>query len=458
MTGIYVRVSTQEQAKEGYSIGEQKERLSQYASAMGWTVHDCYVDAGFSGSSTDRPSLQRLIDDVESGIIDRVLVYKLDRLSRSQKDTLHLIEDVFLANDCAFVSMSENFDTATPFGKAMIGILAVFAQLEREQIKERLMMGKDARARQGGYVGKIPIGYDYDVKTQSLVVNDYEAMQIKRIFDMYLSGMTINAIEKSLEGIKHKYGIWRYSTLRKMLRSRIYLGEIHWHGEWYKSTHTPLITEDMHTRAVMRLDKTKDSYNSTREGSVRSLLGGIIYCERCGAKYSKIIFDNHINRYVKYSCNSRHKHQRSLIKDPSCMNKNWDMEALDNLVLDEIRKLKLEQTEPQKKKDYTKQTAKEIARIEKQIDRLVDLYSVGDIPKSTLEKKIAEHNAEKAKLTHILSQERKNTDLRREKEKLVNSIDEIINNGTMDDLRLLVTTLIDHVGIDGDDVTIYWNL
>ncbi|WP_239828203.1 recombinase family protein, partial [Streptococcus pneumoniae] len=98
-----------------------------------WNVYKVYTDGGFSGSNTDRPALESLIKDAKKRKFDTVLVYKLDRLSRSQKDTLHLIEDVFIKNGIEFLSLQENFDTSTPFGKAMIGLLSVFAQLEREQ-------------------------------------------------------------------------------------------------------------------------------------------------------------------------------------------------------------------------------------------------------------------------------------------------------------------------------------
>lgn len=133
---IYVRVSTIEQARDGYSVQEQIDSLKLYCKAMKWIVVNVYTDAGHSGANTDRPALQDMIKDIEKGLIDKVLVYKLDRLSRSQKDTLELIEDVFLVNNTDFVSMNENFDTSTSFGRAMIGILAVFAQLEREQINQ----------------------------------------------------------------------------------------------------------------------------------------------------------------------------------------------------------------------------------------------------------------------------------------------------------------------------------
>ncbi len=205
---LLARVSTQEQALNGHSIGEQVERMNAYCKAMGWTVYDEYIDAGYSGSNTDRPALQRMISDIHEGRIDKVLVYKLDRLSRSQKDTLELIEDEFLAAGVDFVSISENFDTTTPFGRAMIGILAVFAQLEREQIKERMAMGRLARAKEGRYSGqdRIPIGYDYI--DGMLVPNLYEASLVEQVFRLYVEGLSPKGIMNRLnaEGRTHRYG------------------------------------------------------------------------------------------------------------------------------------------------------------------------------------------------------------------------------------------------------------
>ena len=137
---IYIRVSTQEQAQEGYSVGEQRERLIAYCKAQAWVIANIYVDGGYSGANLNRPGIQKLMD--ETANFDIVLVYKLDRLSRSQRDTLYLIEEIFLPNKVDFVSMQESFDTSSPFDKAMIGLLAVFAQLERKQIKERTKIGK----------------------------------------------------------------------------------------------------------------------------------------------------------------------------------------------------------------------------------------------------------------------------------------------------------------------------
>ena len=129
----YVRVSTENQL-ENYSIDEQISRLNAYCTAKDMLLLKIYTDGGYSGGNTDRPALKQMLEDIKTVKVDAILVYKLDRLSRSQKDTLTLIEDSFLAHGVDFISINENFDTSTPFGRAMIGILSVFAQLEKDQI------------------------------------------------------------------------------------------------------------------------------------------------------------------------------------------------------------------------------------------------------------------------------------------------------------------------------------
>lgn len=180
---IYVRVSTLEQVKSGYSIQEQQDRLEAYCKSRDWEIYKTYVDPGFSGADLERPGIRQMVNDGIDKKYNTVLVYKLDRLSRSQKDTLLLIEEVFNKNDISFVSLSENFDTSTSFGRAMIGMLSVFAQLERENIRERLEMGRVARAKEGYYHGGgnyEPLGYTYI--DGELVVNEDERGIVEDIF------------------------------------------------------------------------------------------------------------------------------------------------------------------------------------------------------------------------------------------------------------------------------------
>lgn len=150
---LYIRVSTDAQFEEGYSVDAQLKMLEAHCVSRGISRYEPYIDGGYTGSNLDRPQIQRLIADAKAKRIDCVIVYKLDRLSRSQKDTLYLIEDVFLPHNVDFVSIRETLDTSTPYGRAMIGILSAFAQLERENIRERTRMGMKERVRNGLWMG-----------------------------------------------------------------------------------------------------------------------------------------------------------------------------------------------------------------------------------------------------------------------------------------------------------------
>lgn len=474
-TALYPRVSSVEQFKEGYSIGEQIERLTKYCEAMQWDIHKIYTDPGYSGGDTNRPGLQELIKDVESGIIDRVVVYKLDRLSRSQKDTLYLIEDVFLKNGADFVSMSENFDTSTPFGRAMIGILAVFAQLEREQIKERTMMGKEARAKEGKWHGSAnyPIGYDYDIANDLLVVNEYEAMQVREVFETFLKGTPLRTMETMFleKGYSHKYGNWEPKSIRRVLGSKIHCGYIYHKGEYYKAEHEPIIDEETYNKAQALLAERAETYKDFYRDSGRktSYLGGMLYCKHCGGKYAKQVGGS--NKYGKlyyYCCYSRSKKVKKMIKDPNCKNKYWRMENLDDIVINEIRKLALDHEYIKTIKDEKKKSSEEpnkieiieneIASIDDQISRFMDLYGLGKFTIDQVSNKIDPLNERRTNLQREM--DRLNAESGRLTEEqtieLATSFDEVLENGTFEQVRMLIEALIYYIELDEDDVTIYW--
>ena len=466
---IMARVSTQEQAEHGYSVGEQLERMRDYCKAMEWDIYKEYVDAGFSGANTNRPSLQRMIRDIKAGKIDKVLVYKLDRLSRSQKDTLELIEDVFLANGCDFVSMSENFDTSTPLGRAMIGILAVFAQLEREQIKERMLMGKEARAKEGLFPsGKSPIGYDYvDGK---LVINQFERVQIERIFNEYLQGKSPKAIAKGLNeaGLTHKYGHWKADTIRYLLKRRTYTGVIKHHEAYFEGEHDPIISQDLFDSVQKEIDRRSDEFckRNRRTGKAQSYLGGFLVCSHCGAKYSKYSqYDNKGKEYayVYYKCNSRTKRSKHLIHDPNCKNKTWRMDDLDSLVFDEIRKLSMDESYISQLKDEAEDETpviqSEIDSLDVQLTRLMDLYAVGQMPLEILQDRISDLNDRKLRLETELESILSEMEQRMTKKEtlhLAESFGDVLDTGDMDDIRAVIGGLIDFIEIDGEDITIHW--
>ena len=465
MTGkiaLYARVSTQEQAKEGYSIEEQVERLKKYAESQGWKNVEVFVDPGFSGASLDRPAMKRLISDVEAGKVKKVVVYKLDRLSRSQKDTLELIEDVFRKNGCDFESMSEKFDTGTPFGNAMIGILAVFAQLERETIKERLSMGREGRAKNGLWRGGngIPVGYDY--LDGQLIVNDVEAMQVREIFNLYNQGYGFEKIVRILEekGFSHKYGSWNHMRVKSIITNPLYIGKVTYNGSIYEGQHDGIVPEDVFNQA-QELYHHKSDVKSYKTDTT-SILGGMIYCKKCGARYFR--WKSH-GRIYKYSCYSRRNVSAYMKKADKCDNKHWKADEMDRLVLGQICELALdpkrirEVSSRPDLEDKTDALTEMLKKVESQRLRLLDLYSLGSFSIDELSDKMESLNEQKKKLEkEIESESTKARGLSlADAEVQIKSMRDLVEKGDRDKIRNAARLLIDYIEIDDEDLYIHWN-
>ena len=461
---LYPRVSGMEQATEGYSIGEQIDRMKKYCESRDWQVHKIYTDAGFTGANMDRPGLKSLIKDAEKQKFDMVLVYKLDRLSRSQKDVLYLVEDVFDKHGVFFSSMTENFDTSTPFGKAILGILAVFAQLEREQIKERTMMGKQARAEEGKWHGSkwTPIGYDY--KDDMLIPNEYEAMQIKEIADLFLKQTPVKEIARIMteKGYKHKYGEWEAKTIRNVLSNKTNIGMVKLRDQYFQGVHKPILDEKTYEeiKEIMDERREKHSYNK----SYSSLLGGMIYCKHCGAKFSKQAGGHGLY----YSCYSKNKKMKRMIKDPNCKNKTYKMLDLDYVIIEAITHLALdpdyiEQLREEKPannvEDKIKAINSEIAKIDEQISKMMDLYSLGNMPLEAISKKVTALNDTKTALEKELdSLDVPDTDDDGMTPEQIQNLANVINDKdlTLEDKRAIVQSLIYYIEIDNEDILIHW--
>lgn len=475
---LYIRVSTQEQADEGYSIGAQTDRLTAYCKARDWLVFDTYIDPGFSGSNTDRPALKKLIHDVKKKKIDIVLVYKLDRLSRSQKDTLLLIEDVFNKHDVSFVSINENFDTSTAFGRAMIGILSVFAQLEREQIRERTMMGRLERAKDGYFHGGgfDPIGYDY--VDGNLVINEHEALQVRKVYELFLDERwPITRIQNYMQkNYTNKHGSWAsHSSVVSTIIQPIVMGKILYNGQIYEGRHEAIIDEERFKKAADRYEEVRWNKRGTKEVKnpfiSKHVLAGLVYCGHCGARYfAKGNYSGRgENRYYRpyYTCYSRAKTNRAMVKDESCMNKSYFVGDLDEIIINEVKKLAydpsyvdtlIEQAAAEEKPDENAIIEAKIADVDKQINRLLDLFQLGNIPTDNLMDRIDGLNKQKDQLLNQLTDDEDNgprvspTDALA----LLKKANEILDGDDAIKKREFLTSLINRIEIDGDDQIIHW--
>ena len=267
ITGIYIRVSTEEQAKEGYSIKAQEEKLKDYVRIKGWELYKVYADEGISGKNiTERPAINEMLRDLISKKIDNVLVFKIDRLTRSTKDLIELI-DIFNKNDCAFNSLMESIDTSTPSGRMFIKIIGIFAEFERENLIERISVALEKKVKEGYSLCSTCPSYGYDRPNGEKVqiVNKNETKIVREIFNMYVNkNMTRYAIAKELN-MKHVptklKSNWNSATISAILTNPNYVGKVRYatndEKRYFESDgkHEAIISEELFDNAQIKLTK-----------------------------------------------------------------------------------------------------------------------------------------------------------------------------------------------------------
>lgn len=477
---IYPRVSTLEQAEQGYSISEQLDKLRKYCELRDWSIYEEYVDAGFSGSNINRPALQRLITDAKLKKFDTVLVYKLDRLSRSQKDTLYLIEDVFEVNKINFVSLSENFDTSTPFGKAMIGILSVFAQLEREQIKERMTMGKLGRAKNGKATGWhfSPFGYSYNKETGNYELDPTQALIVKQIFNDYLSGISITKLRDKLNNEGHiaKEIPWSYRTIRQTLDNPTYAGFVKYKEHIFEGNHEPIISKSIFDEVQIELVKRqKEAYeknNNPRPFQSKYMLAGIGKCGYCGAPLKSMLgtIRKDGSRDKKYACYNRHPKKTKGVttynNNEKCNSPFYFMEDIEAKVIDEIAKLQNDHSLIDEIIDVNNSNGDKISdrdalekrlfELDSKIKKLSDLYMNDFLTLDELKQKTEAFQSEQNNIRLKIEHSNNNPGINIKKIKSMLNKKSNIKNLSYDEQKIIVNTLIKKVEVTENKINIFW--
>ncbi|MBU1501420.1 MAG: recombinase family protein [Nanoarchaeota archaeon] len=231
---IYVRVSTEEQAKEGLSIDAQIDKCNSFCQARDWEIYKVYRDAGYSAGSLNRPALELMMRDAQEKRFDIILVYKIDRFSRKLRDLIMVLEDL-KEKKINFTSVTEQIDTTSAMGEAFFQIIGVFAQLERGMVKERVELAFDRKIKLGEVVHRAPFGYIFQNK--KLVPDPENSGNLKEIFEMWVTGVDYKELLKKFR--------LSSSTLYQIIKNPIYLGKIRYKGQIYQGKHTALITEDL---------------------------------------------------------------------------------------------------------------------------------------------------------------------------------------------------------------------
>jgi site-specific DNA recombinase len=254
-TGLYIRVSTQLQAEEGFSLAAQTERLNAYCVAQGWTVTATYTDAGISGKTTDRPAFQAMLEAAQAGQIKRIVAMKLDRVARNVREFLATVDEL-KDYGCDLVLVKESFDTSTPHGRFALTMFAAMAELEASTITERVMSGKEQNSKEGGYNGaRIPLGYSYSNGVFSVI--DSEAITVNRIFTLFNAGQSLRSIARTLSesGAQTKAGgKWHPETIAIILRNCAYAGLSEWNNIKAATSEYPaIISKEVYEQAHKRL-------------------------------------------------------------------------------------------------------------------------------------------------------------------------------------------------------------
>ena len=436
---LYVRVSTEGQAEEGYSIEAQKKLLEAWCVSKEIDRFEFYIDPGYSGSNTDRPALTAMLRDAEAGLLSHVAVYKLDRLSRSQKDTLYIIEDVLNKHDVGFVSLSENMDTSTPIGRAMLGILSAFAQLERETIKMRTRMGMRERVKSGLWPGggKIPFGYDYD-EDRGILVPNADAETVREIYRRFINGESPNAIAAEL-GLKYE------KLVVQILKRRTNIGVIPYKNEEYQGKHEAIVDKETFERAEEEFKRRERGVSA----SSPHLLSGLIFCGKCSARMR---YQKWGKRGYKLVCYSQQRSKPYLVHDPDCSAERVWAEDVEAEVLSDVFSMGIEREERYAKK----QTVCESERIERRLKRLYELWSDGndtlaEVIRSTEEKLVTARQREAEARAREEDTKRRDAAVRE-----IKRVRDLWDDLKTTEKRALIRSVVDKILVFEDRINIYY--
>ncbi len=346
---IYTRKSTDEGLNmEFNSLDAQREAAEAFINSQrheGWVViPDLYDDGGFSGGNMERPALQRLMADVEAKKVDAIVVYKVDRLSRSLLDFSRIMETLD-RHGCSFVSVTQQFNTTHSMGRLTLNILLSFAQFEREIIGERTRDKMSAARKKGKWVGgTVILGYDLDREARKLVVNEDEARMVREIFALYQRHRSILATVEELNrrGVPRKSwvaksgkttggGPWTKSNLTLLLTNVTYLGKVDYQGKIYEGEHEPIINDSIWAKTQALIERNAKKRGGARRVKFGGMLKGLLKCGSCGCSMIHTFTSKGATRYRYYVCQNATKQGARV-----CTTRSIPAQEIEDFVVDRI--------------------------------------------------------------------------------------------------------------------------
>ena len=350
---IYTRKSTSEGLDQDFtSLDAQRESAENYINSQkheGWVVlQEQYNDGGFTGANLERPGLQKLLSDIKEHKINCVVVYKVDRLSRSLMDFAQVLE-FFDKNNVTFVSVTQAFNTNTSMGRLTLNILLSFAQFEREIISERTKDKMGAARKRGKWLGgRPPFGYDRDIENKKLLINKTETDVVRQIFDLYLKDNSLLQVAdilnekgyRSRPGIRKdgkpfggkKYGV---TQIQSIIKNVLYIGKVCYAGQIYDGQHEAIIDEETFKKAQEKLKQNRVERKATKNTECTALLSHLLHCKTCGSfMFHTYTLKKTRHKYRYYVCSNAQKRGYH-----SCPTKSVNAQAIEDATIDCLKRI-----------------------------------------------------------------------------------------------------------------------
>lgn len=385
---IYTRVSSAELQLDGFSLDAQRTACERLAQERGWKVVAVYTDPGVSARTTERPQFQRMMEDARAGRFDVIIVHKLDRFSRSVVDILLTLRELE-GLGVTLVSATEQFDFSTAIGRAMLTIMAAFAQWYLDNLSAEVSKGLQGRVRAGYWVGGVPFGYQVKYNREGgdgiPYPDEHEAEGVRLAFEKYATGMysdreiaeLLNEAGYRPRGRgKRALPLFSKDSTTVILRNRFYLGEVQYKGEWYPGLHEPIISRELFERVqAIRAQRRKRVGVSARKGSRVYPLSGVTRCARCGWP-------------MRGSSSGGTRYYRDPARDQGrdCNQRQVRAEEAERALGDFLAGLTLPRDWQervlaiiQEQAGNPQEVARERARLKGQLDRLKRLFVLGDL-------------------------------------------------------------------------------
>lgn len=439
----YLRVSTEAQT-EKYGLDLQKQKIEERAAKDGIIIDRWYIDGGYSGSKLDRPDIQRLLEDVEFGIINSVYVYKLDRMSRDTIDALTLLCRTLPKYGVKLISATEELSIDTPSGKFLTSVTAVVGQYERELIYARTKAGMIERVKSGLWMGggRIPFGYYYDRNDGILHIDEENAKKVRKAYDLYLEGYSCQKISNIL-------GMSGDAIVYRVLTNKVYLGYIFYKEKLYKGLHEPIIEQKTYDEVQNFMKKR--STNSFVGN--KFMLSGLCYCGKCGARMR---YKKWAHRHIM-ECYSRDGSKPYMIRNSKCDNSRINVEIIEQEVSDCFRRFIVNIKASEKKESRKGTIEKEIKKTTDKLKKLYNLYvdSESEALFSVIRQEEKKRKFLKKELEETIREESSDNDVKIEEIKRVSAIWDTL---TPKEQNKILKECVEKIVITDGDIDIHFRI